>query len=108
MSKKIIVTGGQGRFAKELKKLKTKYRFIFKSKRQLNILSNKSILDNIKKVKPKYVLHLAGLSRPMAIHDKKINESIDLNIIGTCNLVKACSLKNIKIIFFFYKLHLSR
>ena len=100
MSKKIIVTGGQGRFAKELKKLKTKYRFIFKSKRQLNILSNKSILDNIKKVKPKYVLHLAGLSRPMAIHDKKINESIDLNIIGTCNLVKACSLKNIKIIFF--------
>ena len=36
----------------------------------------------------------------MSIHDTNINKSIDLNIIGTCNLVKACSLKNIKIIFF--------
>ena len=36
----------------------------------------------------------------MKIHDDDIVKSIDLNIIGTCNLVKACSLLNIKIIYF--------
>jgi dTDP-4-dehydrorhamnose reductase len=36
----------------------------------------------------------------MSIHSEEINKSIDLNIIGTCNLVKICSDNNIKLIFF--------
>ncbi len=100
MTKKIVVTGGDGRFAQELKKLKSKYKFIFRSKRQLNILSINSIKKNLNTFKPDYILHLAGLSRPMSIHDRDINKSIDLNIIGTCNLVKICFEKNIKLIFF--------
>jgi dTDP-4-dehydrorhamnose reductase len=36
----------------------------------------------------------------MSIHDREINKSIDLNIIGTANIVKACSNNKIKIIFF--------
>ena len=99
MLKRIIVTGGEGRFAKELKKFKTKYNFIYRNKKQLNILSLRSIKSNIKKFKPDGILHLAGLSRPMSIHDKKITKSIDLNIIGTAQLVKACSENNLKIIF---------
>ena len=35
----------------------------------------------------------------MSIHEKNINLSIDLNIIGTANLVKVCSKYRIKIIF---------
>ena len=100
MIKKIIVTGGDGRFANELKKIKSKYSFIFKNKKQLNILSNTSIKNNIKKYQPDCILHLASLSRPMSIHDNKISKSIDLNIIGTSNLVKICWEKKIKIIFF--------
>ena len=99
MLKKILVTGGEGRFAKELKKTKSNYKFIFRNKKQLNILSIKSIKNNLKKFKPNILLHLAGLSRPMVIHEKMINKSIDLNIIGTANLVKICSKKNIKFIF---------
>lgn len=97
---RILVTGGDGRFAKELKKLKTKYNFVFRNKKQLNILSLKSIKKEINKFKPKILLHLAGLSRPMNIHEKKLNKSIDLNIIGTANLVKVCNIKKVKIIFF--------
>ena len=97
---KILVTGGDGRFAKELKKLPSKYKFIFRNKKQLNILSVKSIKKEVNKFKPKILLHLAGLSRPMNIHEKKISKSIDLNIIGTANLVKVCIEKKIKIIFF--------
>tara|TARA_B100001057_G_scaffold499989_1_gene612853 strand:- start:57 stop:755 length:699 start_codon:yes stop_codon:yes gene_type:complete len=100
MIKKIIVTGGDGRFARELKKIKSKYNFVFKNKKQLNILSPKSIKNNIQKYRPDCVLHLAALSRPMSIHDNKISKSIDLNIIGTSNLVKICYEKKIKIIFF--------
>ncbi len=100
MLKNIVVTGGNGRFAQELKKIKCKYNFIFRSKKQLNVLSMSSIKKNIKNFKPDCILHLAGLSRPMSIHNKNIQRSIDLNIIGTANLVKACSERNIKIIFF--------
>ena len=39
MLKKIVVTGGDGRFAQALKKTKSKYKFIFRNKKQLNILS---------------------------------------------------------------------
>ena len=97
---KILVSGGDGRFAGELKKIKSKYKFIFRNKNELNILSSKSIKNNFRKFKPDCILHLAGLSRPMSIHDTMINKSIDLNIIGTANLVKMCNSFNKKIIFF--------
>ena len=96
---KILVTGGDGRFAQELKKTKTRYKFIFRNKKQLDILSLKSITRNFKKFSPDIVLHLAGLSRPMSIHESEIGLSINLNIIGTANLVKVCSEKKIKIVY---------
>ena len=98
--KKILVTGGEGRFAKVLKNKKSKFNFIFRNKKQLNILSEASIKNNIKRFKPHYLMHLAGLSRPMKIHDKDINKSIDLNIIGTSNIVKVCKERNLKMIHF--------
>ena len=36
--KKILVTGGNSRFATELKKIKTKLKFLYLSKKQLDIL----------------------------------------------------------------------
>ena len=97
---KILVSGGNGRFSHEIKKIKSKYKFLFRNRKELNILSIKSIEKNFKRFKPNFVLHLAGLSRPMSIHEKQINKSIDINIIGTANLVKMCNLYNKKIIFF--------
>ena len=97
---KILVTGSNGRFGKILKKIKTDKKFIFRDKKQLNILSLNSIRNNIKRYKPDYILHIAGLSRPMSIHDKKTSTSIDLNIIGTCNVVKEASKFGIKLIYF--------
>ena len=98
--KKILVTGGGSRFASELKKIKANFNFIYFNKNKLDILDFSSTLKILKKEKPNYVLHLAGLSRPMSDHEKKISNSISLNIIGTSNLVIACSKLNIKIIYF--------
>ena len=97
---KIVVTGGSGRFASVLKKTKTKYNLFFPIKKQLNIIKPKTIKKYLKVKKPKYVIHLAGLSRPMKIHRKNIRKSIDLNIIGTANIVKTCFENGIKLIYF--------
>ena len=94
---KIIVTGSDGRFGRVLKRF-SKKNFIFRNKKELNILSINSIRKNFHKFKPNYVLHLAGLSRPMQIHEQDIKKSINLNIIGTCNLVKIASEFKIKVI----------
>jgi len=97
---KILVTGSDGRFGKVLKKIKFgKHNIIFKTKKELDILSTQSIKKNLKKYKPNYVLHLAGLSRPMNIHDTKISRSINLNIVGTCNVVNESSKLGIKVIY---------
>jgi dTDP-4-dehydrorhamnose reductase len=96
---RILVTGGDGRFANELKKIKTNFKFIYLNRKKLDICNFNSIIKAITKHKPKTVLHLAGLSRPMDIHEKKINKSISLNIIGTANLVNACLTNKIKIIY---------
>ena len=100
MKKKIIVTGGDGRFAKILKKNNKKLNLFFVSKKQCNILNLNSIIRIVKKIKPKILIHCAGLSRPMNIHEKNISKSIDLNIIGTANIVKICKKFNIKLIYF--------
>ena len=100
MKKLILVTGAEGRFAQILKRDNTKLNLYFASKRQCNILDVNSIKKIVNKIKPKIILHTAGLSRPMKLHETNIKKSIDLNIIGTANITKICEEKNIKLIYF--------
>ena len=97
---KIVVSGGSGRFAKVLQKTINSENYYFPSKTQMNILNLKSLERYLKLIKPKYFLHVAALSRPMSIHDREISKSIDINIIGTCNVVKICNKLKIKLIYF--------
>ena len=96
---RIVVTGGSGRFG-SLLKLNGGKKYIFPNKTELNILNLNSIINYLKKKKPKKLIHLAGLSRPLSIHEKNISKSIELNIIGTSNIVIACKKFNIKLIYF--------
>jgi len=100
MKKLILVTGGNGRFAKVLKKNNKNLNLYFSTKKECNILKLKSLEKIIIKLKPKIIMHCAGLSRPMNIHEKNISKSIDLNIIGTANIVKLCEKYKIKLIYF--------
>ena len=95
---KIVITGGSGRFGLVLQKKYKSNKLFYPNKKQLNILSLKSSEKYLKKTKPKILIHLAGLSRPMKIHDSNISKSVDLNIIGTANIVKICSKLKIKLI----------
>ena len=98
--KKIVVTGGTGRFGNLLKRHNTKHKIFFPNKKKLNILSTKIIKGYLARKKPDILIHLAGLSRPMKIHVIDIKKSINLNIIGTANVTNACSEKKIKLIYF--------
>ena len=97
---KIVITGGTGRFAQELKKIKNEYDLVFPKKKKLDILNFALTKKYLKSIKPKYLIHLAGLSRPMKVHETNMKKSIDLNIIGTANITKICFDLGIKLIYF--------
>ena len=96
---KILFTGGSGRFGSVFKKTTNLKNVSYPTSKEFNILDTKSINNYLKKNKTNLIIHAAGLSRPMDLHDKKINLSIDINIIGTCNLVKECKKFNIKLVY---------
>ena len=97
---KIIFTGGSGKFGSVFKRIHQNKKILYPTSNQLNIKNYKSIKKYLSKNKPKYFIHTAALSRPMNIHDRNIITSIETNIIGTCNVVRACSERNIKLIYF--------
>ena len=97
---KIIFTGGSGRFGKKFKDKTNIKNILYPSSKELDITNYNSVKKYLSKNKPKVIIHCAALSRPMEIHDKKISKSININIIGTANLVKFCSEKKIKFIYF--------
>ena len=100
LKENILVTGKSSRFCKFLKKDLKKFNAIFTTKKNFNLLNFKQMEKFAKNKKIKYLIHVAGLSRPMDIHKSKINLSIDLNIIGTANIVKLCNNLKIKLIYF--------
>jgi len=97
---RIVFSGGSGRFASEFKKIKSNYNIYYPDKKKLDVTNIKSIRKYLKQIKPRYFIHCAALSRPMDIHLRKISQSISTNIIGTSNVVIACSEQNIKLIYF--------
>ncbi len=99
--KNILVTGNSSRFCEFLKE-NTAFakNLIFTSKKEFNILNFKQMEKFLYNKKINFLIHIAGLSRPMNLHDKYIEKSIDANIIGTANIVKLCKKKKIKLIYF--------
>ena len=99
--KKIIFTGGTGKFGKVFKKLHSdKKNIIYPSSSIFDIRSFNKMERYIKKVKPKFIIHTAAISRPMHLHENQIEKSISTNIIGTSNLVNLCKKYKIKLIYF--------
>ena len=99
-NKRIFITGGNSRFCKHLKKQLSGKNVIYSTKKKLDILNYEKLIKFLKQKKIKMLIHVAALSRPMAIHDKKLDLSIDTNIIGAANVVKACIKLKLKLIYF--------
>jgi dTDP-4-dehydrorhamnose reductase len=96
---KILVSGGGGKFAKELQLQNSNFELILLSKEEMDITNLSSINDAITKYNPDVFIHAAALSRPMILHDTDPAKSIQLNIIGTSNCVLTCLQYNIKLVY---------
>lgn len=96
---KILISGGNGKFSKELQNHNYGFELIPLSKTEMDITDLNSIRSAIKNYNPDVLIHAAALSRPMAIHDSNPDKSIQLNIIGTSNCVLACMEHDIKLVY---------
>jgi len=95
---KILFTGGDGHLNSKFKELNDS-EFIFLNKRELDITNPNSIQEVFKSYDFDYVIHSAALTRPMTLHDENPQLSIDVNIIGTSLITKACIKYNKKLIY---------
>ena len=99
--KKIIFTGGSGKFGRVFKKFNfDRANIYYPSSNTFDVTNLKKMERLIKKIKPKIIVHSAAISRPMELHEKKIVKSINTNIIGTSNIVNLCHKYKIKLIYF--------
>ena len=99
--KKIIFTGGNGKFGKVFKKFNlNKKNIYYPSSSSFDVTNIKKMEKIIKKIRPKFIIHAAAISRPMELHEKKVAKSISTNIIGTSNIVNLCYKYKIKLIYF--------
>ena len=100
IKKNILVSGGDSRFCFFLRKYLNGPNIYYFNKKKLDITNYNNLIKILRKNKIKVFIHIAALSRPMSIHEKKIDLSIRTNIIGTCNIAIACKKLNIKLIYF--------
>jgi len=97
--KRLLISGGNGRFAREIIKQNTQYEIYAPSKTEMDITSIDSIQRGIYNFQPDIFLHLAALSRPMIRHTENPDISIQTNIIGTANVVLSCIKNKTKLVY---------
>ena len=78
--KRILISGGDGEFAKELQKCNSEYEIIAPSKEEMDITDIESVDFGVGYYKPDYFIHAGALTRPMVIHESEPDKSIITNI----------------------------
>jgi len=96
MSKKTIVFGSTGTLGKEIINLEKN--FIYPTHSQADITKFDQLSSFIENENAYQILHLAALVGARACEENKENAYLT-NVIGTKNLAKICSAKNIKLIY---------
>jgi dTDP-4-dehydrorhamnose reductase len=99
MMKKILVSGGEGFFAKKLIKYNTQYELYAAPKSELDVTNLSSIETVLDEFSPDIFIHSGGFTRPMVLHKTFPDKSIKINIIGTSNVVVECMKRNIKLVY---------
>ena len=97
--KRILISGGNGVFAKKLQEYNNEYDLVMPTKKQMDVTDFDKMDRFTDIVKPDIFIHAGALTRPMNIHEKNPDESIKNNIIGTANVVLVCMKYNIKLIY---------
>jgi len=97
--KRILISGGGGKFAQSVLKQRGENIVFAPPRSRMDITQLEDIEAAIEIYKPDIFLHAAAYTRPMSKHRKNPDLSIQNNIIGTCNVVLACIKHDIKLIY---------
>lgn len=99
MMEKILISGGEGKLATEIKNISSKFNILCPSKKEMDLNNLPDIEYHIKNFQPKYFIHAGAYTKPMQKHQDNPEQSIKTNIIGTCNVVLACLKSQTKLIY---------
>jgi len=94
--KKVFLTGGSGTLGIEMRKKSPQ--LIAPSKDECNILLLGQIEKNLDIYKPEIFIHAAGFTNVKSAEEDSDN-CIDINVMGTINVIKACRKRGIKLVF---------
>jgi dTDP-4-dehydrorhamnose reductase len=97
---KILITGGSGLLGSNLIKLidKSLNEVITPSSKDLDIRSAELVSNFIELNKPDIVIHCAAIAKFADAENRPI-DTIEVNIIGTCNMVGTCMKNNIRFVY---------
>lgn len=96
---KIFVTGGNGHLGKVLVSYLKKYHnVIAPNSSECNILDIYNLSKTIKIFQPDIVIHLAAFVDVFKCEESRV-DALDVNVLGTINIVKACMDLNCKFIY---------
>ena len=99
MTRRILISGGNGNLNKKLKECSTNNVLYVPSQLEMDITKIDEIEKSILSFSPTHFLHTAAITRPMSIHEKNPSISIETNIIGTANIVLMCLKYKIKLLY---------
>ncbi len=92
----IIFSGGSGLFGKEFKKLMPNVKYPASS--EFDVTNYEQMSEYLNNANIKLIIHAAAFTSPPKIDQDPI-KAIEVNIIGTSNIVKLCAKNNTKLIY---------
>lgn len=97
---KVFISGGNGVLGKEMVKMLSSDHDVYApSSIECNILDYDGLSDKILRFNPEIIIHLAGFIDTLGC-EQNIQKAIDINVIGTINIVKTClSLTTCKLVY---------
>jgi dTDP-4-dehydrorhamnose reductase len=94
--KNILLTGGSGILGTEMRNLKKD--LLYPSSKEMDIEEFSSVNKFFKNNDIQMVIHSAAYT-DVALAEKEFEKTIDINIIGTYNILKNCIDRNIKMVY---------
>tara|TARA_B100000085_G_scaffold223515_1_gene208673 strand:+ start:924 stop:1646 length:723 start_codon:yes stop_codon:yes gene_type:complete len=98
---KILITGGDGEFCKNLVKCGEDFTFLTPTKKEADVRHYWQLDRYFYQHQSEFdiVIHAGAITRPMVVHEDNPNLSIETNIVGTANVVLMCERYDKKIVY---------
>ena len=97
--KKVLLTGGSGILGLKLREHLTDFCTVYApTSVDCNILNESQVAHTLESYDPDIVIHLAAFVDTFGC-ESDISRALDINVIGTVNIVKACNMISCKLVY---------